>query len=660
MPRGYRVFSLLGAPLTAAVTLSAACGSGPSSMSTTSGAAGGYAGSGSSTSTGSSSTSTGGPPGTLIRLIHYNDLHAHLVPHPTLVADPPGQYPATAKVAVRGGIARLATKIAALRAEAPSLLMNIGDTYHGGVEALYTQGEAVAAAVNALGIDVGVPGNWDYAYGPGITRLRYTGKATTGILKCVQEGIAKSGGGFPGAPTLPSLTPPSFPNLAANVTYTGGPGAKPGDPFLPATLVKEVAGVKVGFIGLSSDIVPKMHPMLACGLSFLGAEQMANGDAAGWTSAYQSLVETQAQALRAQGATVVVVMSELGLQKNYWLANAIAPGAVDVVFSAHTHEAVFTPLTSKSGALVVEAGDDTYVGHMDIRVAGGAVTSRDWTLEAVDDSIPEDPTVKALVDAARAPFLVPDPNLTISGNTGAQLALHQPITTVVGTTLAPLTRKNALDSSFNEFFTEALRTRAGTTLGMSPGFRFDSPIATASSLVEGPIVADGSVTIEDAYRFFPVIYKMGTATISGGALGELLEDAMEDVFSTSIPMQGGGWLEGFAGFSASVSLAAGKGQRVLSMALPGGTPVAASTSYSIAGCRRPYDAPGVLCSHTGFSNVQDLMKTDGSGQPWTDVEIFIDGLQHAPSLHPAKVFTDTSGTPLWPQDPFVQPLQGAQ
>ncbi len=378
-----------------------------------------------------------------------------------------------------------------LRAQVPSLLMNIGDTYHGGVEALYTQGEAVAAAVNALGIDVGMPGNWDYAYG---------------------------------------------------------------------------------------------HPMLVCGLTFLGADAMASGDSAAWTSAYRSLVETQAKALRAAGASVVVVMSELGLQKNYYLANAIAPGTVDVVFSAHTHEAVFTPLTSKSGALVVEAGDDTYVGHMDIRVANGSVTSRDWTLEPVTSAIPEDPSVKALVDAARAPFLAADPNLTIPGNTGAQYALHQAITTVVGTTPYPLTRKNSLDSSFNKL---ALRTRAQTTLGMAPGFRFDSPIPTSSSLVEGSIVADGSVTLEDAFRFFPVVYAMGTATVTGASLQTVLEGAMNDVFSADVPMQGGGWLEGFAGVRATVDLAAPEGQRVQSLALPDGAALDPGTAYTIAGATPP-------------------------------------------------------------------------
>ena len=596
--------------------------------------------------------------GIVIRLIHYNDFHAHLVEYATLVANtatPPQEV-----IAKQGGIARLATSIAALRAENPnSILMNIGDTYHGGVEALYTQGEAVAAPINALGIDVGVPGNWDYAYGPGITRLRYTGNPMAGIGECIQLGFS-SGAIGPGKMTggLPTLTLPNFPNLAANVTYKTGPIVKPGDPFLPATYVKTVAGVQVGFIGLSSDIVPAMHPMLACGLTFLGADDLATGDAASWETKYRTLIETNAQSLRAAGAAVVVVMSELGLQKNFHLANVIQAGAVDVFFSAHTHEALFAPLTSTSGALVVEAGDGSYLGHMDVTVAAGKVLNRSWVLAPITDSIVEDPAMVALVNTARAPFLVADPNLSIPGNTGGQIVLHDSITTVIGTVSHPLNRKNSLENSFNDFFSEALRTRAGTQFGMAPGFRMDSPIATSDSLIEGEIIADGAVTVEDAYRFFPVVYNMGIAQATGAQMHQVIESGLTSVFSTTTPLQQGGWMDGLAGMQVQLNLAAPDGSRVLSMSMPDGTPMADAGVYTIAGCRRPFDDPGVLCAHPGFINVQDFVNPDG-GQPWTNVGIFRDGLMNQSAIHPVNVFTDTSGTTLWPVSPYVQPLAGA-
>ena len=599
--------------------------------------------------------------GTVIRFLHYNDFHAHLVAHTTRVLEPGDTAP---RIAQRGGIARVATLIKRARGEnTASVLMNIGDTYHGGVEALYTQGEAVAPIVNAMGIDVGVPGNWDYAYGPEVTRARYTDNMLAGMLECIQMGVANGALGGSGGPRhrpdggVPKYLRPSYPNLAANVTYKTGPFAKPGSPFLPPTFVKDVSGVKVGFIGISSDIVPKMHPMLACGLTFLGAEDLASGDAAAWDTKYEALIDGQAASLRAAGAAIVVVMSELGLQKNFHLGNIVKPGAVDVFFSAHTHEAVFDPLQSKSGALVVEAGDDTYLGQMDIRVLNGKVVDRKWKLEPVTTNIPEDSAIKALVDEARAPFLAADPNLLIPGNTGGQLPLHEAIDKVIAHVAHPLDRKQALDSSFNDFFTEALRTKAGTQLGMAPGFRYDAPIATSESVVEGDVVVDGSVTVEDTYRFFPVVYTMATGTATGAQMKQVMESGMRDVFSTVTPLQGGGWLEGYAGLKVQVNLAAVDGSRVTSMTLPNGMPIHDADTLTIAGCRRPYDAADFLCSHGGFSAVADFPKGDGT--VWTNIEILRDGLSRAAQLQPAKVLTDTSGTKLWPDGPFLQPLPGA-
>ena len=48
---------------------------------------------------------------------------------------------------------------------------------------------------------------------------------------------------------------PNYPNIAANVTYAD---AQNGEVFLPPTFTKTVGGIKVGFIGLTSDIVPRM------------------------------------------------------------------------------------------------------------------------------------------------------------------------------------------------------------------------------------------------------------------------------------------------------------------------------------------------------------------------------------------------------------------
>lgn len=593
------------------------------------------AGSASGTAANNNAAPPSGP--VTLTLLHYNDLHAHLTPHVDRVPDaPPGQPASGTRLVERGGIARLATLVKDIRAANPNtVLMNIGDTYHGGVEALFTAGNAVADAVNALGIDVGVPGNWDYAYGPSVTRLRYADLGPverTALLAATQVAMG-----------LSDVKRPAFPNLAANVTYTM-PFYKAGQPFLPPTWTTVRGGVTLGFIGLSSDIVPEMSATLAAGLAFVQGQDN-----------YKALVEQQAAALRAQGAQLVFVMSELGLHKNKRLADVLAPGTIDVLFSAHTHEAVYTPIASASGALVVEAGNDGNLGRMDITVSPGARPVFAWKLMPIDKTIPEDPAVKALVDAARAPFLAADPNIKLP-MPYVDLTLHQSITTVVGHSNGPLDRRQALDNTFNRVFTDALRTRTGTQLAMTPGFRFDAVIG-AGELFEDNTVTDGTITLEDVYRFFPVVYTIATAEVSGARLKDILEQGLTHVYSKDAFNQGGGWVEGFSGLGLNVNVAGNDGARIQGAWLTDNqVAIDDSATYTITGCQRPDDAADVLCSYSGFSNVAPLINP-ATQSAWTVNEIFLDMLKHGPlPTAPAARFTDTSATPVWPQAPYVQPL----
>jgi len=560
-----------------------------------------------------------------VTFIHFNDLHAHLTPHTDLVPAPENGPDAT-RIVEHGGLARAATLIKRIRATNPrSVLMNIGDTYHGGVEALYTNGNAIVAPMNLLGVDVGVPGNWDFAYGPAVTRARFG--AGTPLATRIAGMMSGS-----------EIARPNYPNLAANARYSTG------RKFLPATLVKEMNGVKVGFIGLTSDIVAEMSPVLAMGFTFTQGE-----------NAYKNLIERHAAALRSQGVDLVVVMSELGIHKDYQLAQIVRRASVDVFFSAHTHEATFTPLTSASGALVVEAGNDGYLGRMDVTVDKGRVTSRRWILLEIGADIPEDARVARAVAAARAPFLTDNVAMTVP-MPGVEQTLTRRIDTVVGYTAQSLDRRHALESSFNNFFTDLLRTASGTQLALAPGFRFDSPMPAPQALLEDNTVATGAITLEDVYRYFPVVYTLATGRTDGAGLRNLLEGALTQVYSDDAFKQAGGWTPGLSGLQAEIDLSKPDGQRVLSLAHADGSPILPDETLTVAGCRRPIDDADALCSYPGFNDIAPLVDPD-TGNPYTVADFFVHALAagYGPttardSLH------DVSATPVWPAAPFVQPL----
>lgn len=565
-----------------------------------------------------------------LTFIENNDLHAHLTPHLDKVMRN-GQLVYES----RGGLARVATLVKQIRAQNPnSVLMNVGDTYHGGVEALYTLGNAVVDPVNLLGIDVGVPGNWDFAYGPSVLRLRYMNTLTTAQIAALQRTVSLT------------VKKPNFPNIAANMQSTTGANA--GGLLLPGTFTKTVGGVSVGFIGLTSDIVAQMDSMLALGLTFTQGE-----------TAYRDLVNAQAKALRNQGAQLVMVMSELGLQKDYRLADVIDAGAIDVFFSAHTHDTLFKPLKSRSGALLVEAGHDGWLGRMDVDVQVGQPAVFNWTLMPVDAQVAEDPAMKAAVDAARAPFLVANPNLTVPLS-GITLKLTQSIATVVGQVQAPLDREAALESSFNNAWTDALRQQAGSQIAITPGFRMDAPTPAAGTLYEDSHVATGALTTEDVYRYFPVPYTLGMGTVTGSRLKAIIESDLSAVFSLDSFTQGGGWANGWSGLNLSVDLSRPDGQRVLSMASAGGAPIGDSATLVAAGCLRPSDvADGsgtVLCSFDGFANVGALINP-ATGAAWYAQDLFGQALgQGGLGSGTRRNISDVAATPAWPAQPFVQPL----
>ncbi len=574
-----------------------------------------------------------------ITLIHLNDLHANLVPHLDLVRVVPADgSSARAQVAMRGGIARIATLVQQIRSDNPaSLLLNVGDTYHGGVEALYTRGNAIVPAVNALGVDVGVPGNWDFAYGAVTTRLRYQAEPSRFVR--LLDWLLFDG----------HVERPNFPNLAANLTQTMPPLAA-GELLLPGTLVLETGGVRVGIIGLTSDIVPRMARPFAWGFEFLQGEDR-----------YRALLDDATAKLRKAGAHSVIVLSELGLHRDRRLAEIVQPG-IDVFFSAHTHEVTPQPLESASGALVVESGNDGYLGRMDLTFRDGKRIAHRWRLLEVDASLPEDPNVAALVREARAPFLSDVVDMDYPAP-WIEMPLRRRIDTVVGRVDAPLHRRNVLQNPFNSLLAEVIRRAAGTQVSMTPGFRFDAVVLPAGTALrdaaeDSPLLR-GEITLEQVYRYLPIAPSLAVGEIRGEDLRKILEVELTRVFSPDAFEHSGGWFGGFGGLDIDVDLSRGDGERVRSVRLTGADEhVGDEEILSVASCVRPFDDDGVMCSNPAFRGVREL-ENPATGRSWTPLELLVDAFESGEARGAAAAtarVADHGHVAQWPQAPFIQPL----
>ncbi len=668
-----------------------------------------------------------------ISFIEINDLHANLVSHKDQVMNADG----TVKVANRGGMARMATLIKNARTANPNtVVMNIGDTFHGGVEAFYTLGNAVADPLNAMGIDVGVAGNWDFYFTPAITRLRY-GRITGLEQDRIEKSIPMFAEFFP-------IKRPNFPNLGANVKdFTDI--FMPKDFFDPTTIIT-YQGVKVGFIGFTSDIVEQMHPLLAEGMDFAyGIEE------------HKNLIIKHARDLRSQGADIVVLMSELGIHKDIALSRALADmkakglleaGLLDMVFSAHTHELTRSMITTAEDgsalyAPVVESGGDAYLGQLDVTMKyvnttgrrwnkedNWKISSKSWKILDVNESVAEDPTVKSLVTAARASFLpaadgsfrpiralpflfqmLKEPINTKIGHIDAGNIAHQ------GDMLSGVlnrTNANGNNSTFNEAFTHmlldvSLNQNNGLPDGnvaISPGFRMGGTIPEAGFLMENGAIATGDITLEDAYRFFPMYYGAAMGEITGADLKRRVEDSLKHTYSSDAFNHGGGWSEGVAGVNVTLNLRNGDPtglyipgddpstftpsqlSRLVALKYESGADVKDSDVVKVVGCSRlPIDYKGTLCGQPGYSNVQRIVDNNGrielgapgdtyegstyeiasngtiiaiGPRPATMIDLFVDNLKTGYQLKSTGTAVhDISNFPVFPVAPFVQPLQGA-
>lgn len=190
-----------------------------------------------------------------VTVLHMADTHAALEVHPEVFFDKAGK--PTFRPA--GGYALLADAIKRERKARPeSLLVNVGDTIHGSAVAEWTQGKALVPVVNALGIDVFVPGNWEYAYGPETFRKR--------------------------------MSELNHPVAAINVF-----DAKSGKRLFTPSVVKTINGVKVGVVGITSIIVDKsMAPDFSKGLRFT----------------FQEGVQNEVDRLRREGVQIVMLATE--------------------------------------------------------------------------------------------------------------------------------------------------------------------------------------------------------------------------------------------------------------------------------------------------------------------------------------------------------------
>jgi S-sulfosulfanyl-L-cysteine sulfohydrolase len=379
-----------------------------------------------------------------------------------------------------GGYARVAAIVKRIRAAAQGrvLFCDCGDTLHGTHPALETQGRALIPILNSLGLDA-MTAHWEFAYGPAIFQQR--------------------------AAEL------NYPMLAINV-YAKATKKR----LFPPCCVKEFGGLRVGLVGIASNIVDKtMPPSFSEGLVFtLGREELP------------SIIE----ALRTEEkADLIVLVSHLGFAQDMKLLSEVQ--GIDVCLSGHTHNRLHRPVQQGQTWVIQSGCHGSFLGRLDLEVTGKQITGCKHQLIEVAEDIEPDPEVDDLVRQALSPFR------------GA-------LSVVVGQTATALNRATMLETSMDNFLLQALLESTGAQLAFSNGWRFGAP------------VIPGEVTVNDLYNMIPMNPPVSTVELTGEEIIAMLEDNLERTFARDPYEQMGGYVKRGLGFNAYVKIENPAGQRV--------------------------------------------------------------------------------------------------
>ncbi len=371
-----------------------------------------------------------------IRIMHTNDMHGAISPLPDEVV--------FGRPTELGGSAYTATLVDRARQEDPgrTLVLDSGDAVHGQAATDMDKGRSMMEVMGEVGYDAGTLGNHDFQWGVGTM--------------------------------LERLAQARHPVVVANVVMEDGspvPNTRPHKIF-------DLDGVKVGVTGLlTADTAHEQRKDRVEGVRFLDEA----------TALRQNL-----EAMREQGAEVVVVMSHMGLEKDRQLA-AQFPGQNLVILGGHSHDRVTGP-ERLAGNYLVQAGSmGKEIGEVVLDLNQRSIVGVQHRLVPVDPAtVPADPEVASIVARYEE---------------RAEKEMGKVLTDLP----ERLGRSERTDSGCGNLVTDAMRHAAGTQLA------FINSDALRTDLEPGPL------TRKDLYEMMP----FGSEVMRGQLTGQQILQALE-------------------------------------------------------------------------------------------------------------------------------------
>ena len=465
---------------------------------------GAIAGCSPATSSARSDPASTGPPTVTLSIIGTNDVHGGLVP-----------------VSGRGGLAFLAGYVNNVRALRKSdggdvVLLDGGDMFQGTLESNMTEGAAVGAAYRVMNYTAVTIGNHEFDFGPAGPRQ-----------------IPAAPGDDPQGALKTRAAEAPFPYVSANLIdeATGRPIAWRN---VHPSVVVDKAGIKVGIIG-------------AITLEAQITTMTSNTRGVRFAPVLPAIVE-QANALRAKGATVVIVAAHVGGRCRTFdpptdlsscdpsevieLAKTLPAGLVDAIVAGHTHATIANVV---NGIPIVESvNTGRMFGRIDLTVnrdSGRVASVKVFPPRDVCER--EDPATLTCDPAAAQTTWVPATyeGRPVVADMAVTAAIAPAIQQVAALKAAQLGIELATplevgppgtaESALGNLFTDVMRTSSGADIAINNTFG-----GLRASLPAGPL------TYGSLYMTFPFDNRVVGFSMTGADLRKFAVDSIRNGIRT--------------------------------------------------------------------------------------------------------------------------------
>lgn len=375
-----------------------------------------------------------------IVVYHTNDIHGWIMKRDAKFFKQNPQRPI-------GGMAVLKNLLA--QEKKPFLLLDAGDWFQGTAEGSLTFGDAVIEAMNLLPYTALVVGNHEFDQGAeNLKRLISLSRA---------------------------------PVLAANVyEKKNSKRAK----FVRSHLLVEAGGARIGIFGLTTSAMPR----LSFAKNIEGLEFRPEAEEA------RALVKK----LKAQGASVVIAVTHMGVEEDKILASRV-PG-LDLIVGGHSHTALIPAYEDpKTKTKVVQAGSNlTRVGRAVLGLDPESKKLQTFHSELLDlwaDRYGEDEEVLELVGRHSK-------------------KVDEELSVVVGESEGEFSRNYSAESTLGNWMTDCLKDWAKTEIS------FQNSGGIRSDLDKGP------VTLKEIFQIMPFDNFAVTLKLTGNQVLQVLEHAV--------------------------------------------------------------------------------------------------------------------------------------